>query len=258
MIASEIYAYLDQQAPFQSALSFDNCGLLVGDPQAEVSRCLLCLDVTGKVIDEAVSLGAQLIISHHPVIFAGLKQIRQDSLPARLIRHGLTVISAHTNLDLAEHGVNYQLAKACGLELFSLQRLPADPAAQADGFGLTGTLPKALSPWEFAAAVKAALQSDSIKYTDGGRPVRTVAVSCGSGGFLLEDVLTAETDALVTAEVKHHQFLLAQEAGLTLLDAGHFETENIILPPLCEALEEAFPQAEFLISRAGTNPVRYL
>lgn len=258
MKVSDIYTYLDQQAPFGSALSYDNCGILIGDPEAEVSCCLLCLDVTGEVIDEAVRLGAQLILSHHPVIFQGLKQIRQDSLPVRLIQHNLTVLSAHTNLDVAERGVNYQLAKACGLELGSLQRLPADKASQADGFGLTGMLPEALSPPAFAASVKAALRADSVKFTDGGRPVRTVAVSCGSGGFLLEEALAAGLDALVTAEVKHHQFLLAQEAGLTLLDAGHFETENIIIPPLCEALSKAFPEISFLISQAGGNPVTYL
>ncbi len=258
MKISDIYSYLDQIAPFDTALSFDNCGILVGDPEAEVTTCLVCLDVTNAVIDEAVAVGAELILSHHPVIFEGLKQLPANSIPARLLRQKRTVLSAHTNLDFAACGVNYRLAEACGLMLDALTRIPSEPAAQADGFGLCGKLPQPLSAPDFAASVKAALGAESVKCTLGEKPIRTVAVSCGSGGYLLEEVLNADVDAMVTGEIKHHQFLLAQEAGLTLIDAGHFETEQIVLSPLCEALRKAFPTVRFLVSEAGKSPVTYL
>ncbi len=185
-----------------------------------------------------------------------MKQIKKDDLVYKLIRAGVTVLSAHTNLDLAEQGVNYQLALQCGLLPDTLRRLPAEEAKQADGFGLVGELEAPMQPEEYASFIKQTLSAGSIKFTDGGRKIDTVAVSCGAGCYLLEEAIQAGVDALVTAEVKHHQLLAAKAAGLTLIDAGHYETEQLIVMPLAEALAERFPLVSFYT--AGENPVRYV
>ena len=250
-----IYEYLDSIAPFDTALSYDNCGVLVGSMETEVTRALVCLDVTTAVAEEAAECGAELIISHHPVIFHGLKRIPGDGLIERLVRNHLTVLSAHTNLDIAQYGVNYQLAKACGLCLDTLSRIPAEKERQTDGFGLMGELMEPIMPEQFAGFIKAALSAGSIKYTDGKKEIRTVAVSCGAGSFLLGEAMRAGADALVTAEVKHHELIEAFEKGFTILDAGHYETEQVILTPLAEELAVQFPTVSFYTT--GESPVCY-
>lgn len=252
----DIYRYLDDIAPFDTALSYDNCGILVGSPDAEVKKCLVCLDVTKQVAHEACENDCTLILSHHPVIFHGVKQISTGSLLDILMKSNLTILSAHTNLDMAEKGVNYQLARACGLTDFT--PLPAEAEQQTDGFGLIGRIAEPLLPKEFVRTVKQALNAPCIKYTDGARPIQTVAVSCGSGAFLLDEAIMAGADALVTAEVKHHELLLAKEAGLTLLDAGHYETEQLIVKPLCRMLSDHFGEVSFQPAKSGVNPAAYL
>ena len=256
MTVLDIYRYLDQRAPFSTAMSFDNCGILLGDEAAKVDRALVCLDVTDAVAEEAIECGAELIISHHPVIFHGMKRIMKGDLVYKLIQAGISVISAHTNLDMAEYGVNHQLAMECGLVLGSIRCIPKEEERQADGCGLVGVLEAPMSPEEFGLFVKEVLSADRIKMVDGGKAIETVAVSCGAGSFLLNEAIRAGVDALVTSEVKHHELLTAKAAGLTLIDAGHYETEQIIVTPLAEELAEAFPTVSFYT--AGENPAKYL
>lgn len=255
-VVSDVRDYLDRQAPFDTALSFDNCGILVGDPEAEVRKALVCLDVTEEIAEEAEQCGAELIVSHHPVIFHGMKRILKGDLVYLLIRKGLTVLSAHTNLDMAEYGVNYQLAAYCGIEMNTLHRLPQDTERQSDGFGLAGVLEAPMEPEEYALFIKQALSGKSVKFTNGGHRIKTAAVSCGAGSYLLDDVIHAGVDALVTAEVKHHELLAAKAAGLTVIDAGHYETEQVIITPLAEELAARFPEISFYT--AGENPAQYV
>ena len=258
MKIKDIYHYINEIAPFDTALSYDNCGILLGNPDREVTKCLICLDVTDAVLAEAVRTGAQLIVSHHPVIFHPVKRILADSLISRLLKENIAVLSAHTNLDMAERGVNRQLALRCGLIAETLRKIPADSAQQADGFGLAGNLPQSMMPSDFAAFVKRALGIQRIKYTDGKKEIRTVAVSCGAGGFLMDTVIQSGIDALVTAELKHHELLAAEAAGLTAVDAGHFETEQLIKEPLRQMLAERFGEIDFFCAGEEKNPACYL
>ncbi len=258
MKIKEIYHYINEIAPFDQALDYDNCGILLGDPDKEVKKCLICLDVTETVLKEAVQIGAQLIVSHHPVIFHPVKQILDSSLLSRLIRQNIVVLSAHTNLDMAERGVNYQLALKCGLMPETLRKIPDDTAKQADGFGLAGRLPQPMMPSEFVAFIKQSLGIQRIKYTDGKKEIRTVAISCGAGGFLMDTVIQSGVDALVTAELKHHELLEAVSAGLTAVDAGHFETEQIIKAPLRQMLADRFKEIDFFCAEEEENPACYL
>lgn len=250
----EVYQVLDRFAPFRTQMGFDNAGLLVGDEQAEVTRVLVSLDITLPVIREAAELGAQLIVAHHPVIFDPVKSIvagdpTGDKLVA-LIRNNISAICAHTNLDVAVGGVNDALAEALDLkeiEVFLPDGL--DVQGRPYGLGRIGVMEKPCALPEFAATVKRKLHAGSVRYVDPERPVRRVAVGGGACGGCLRDTWSKGCDVLVTSDVKYDVFLDAEALGIGLIDAGHFPTENVVLPVLCRVLREAFPQLDIQVSR---------
>lgn len=251
----EIYRFLDSKAPFSTQLSFDNAGLLVGRKDWQVERILVALDITEEVALEAAQAGAQLVVSHHPVIWGGAKSVTDETVMGRkllaLLEHGTAAICAHTNLDLAPGGVNDALAAALGLaDAALLQEYGTYPDGRAYGLGVKGRLPQGpVSVGEFAAQVKGRLGAASVRYVDAGRPVERVAVCGGSGSDLAEQALAAGCDTLVTADVKYDPFLDARAMGLNLLDAGHFATENVVCPVLADWLRQAFPQVQVTLSR---------
>lgn len=224
-----IYEFLDSKAPFATAEEWDNVGLLVGSPTDSVSRVLVALDVTTGAIDAAKAVGADLIVTHHPVIFSPLRQLDGDSLPYTLAAAGIGVISAHTNLDKAADGVNDTLAARLGL---------TDVHPTEDGLCRVGTLCEPTDATAFAEAVAATL--DTAVRTNGGNTVSTVAVCGGSGGDYLDD-LADKVDAFVTGEVRHHEWLWANARGVTVIEAGHYATEVPVVDTLCRWLTEAFP-----------------
>ncbi|MDD5952394.1 MAG: Nif3-like dinuclear metal center hexameric protein [Oscillospiraceae bacterium] len=242
-------------APFDTAMSFDNVGTLVGDPQKVVTKVLVSLDVTETVLAEAIAVGAQLIVTHHPVIFTPLKRLSADSLPYRLAESGIAVISAHTNYDLAPEGVNCCLANA--LSLIDVEPLALEEKTGL-AEGLIGTLPgDAMAPEQFAMFVKERLGCGGVKYTVGRGPVKRVAVGCGAGSYLVFDAISHGADGFVTGESKHHELLAAVQGGLTMVDAGHFCTEDVAMMPLLEKLRAQFPAVQFQKS-SQREPVRYV
>lgn len=251
----DIFDFLNVCAPFDSAMSFDNPGLLVGDRKTPVSTVLMALDITPEVVLEGAQLGAQLIISHHPVIFEPLRHMAPGDAPYLLAQNGISAICAHTNLDLAPGGVNTCLAEALGLN-----NVRGFKPYHISGLweGQIGELPREYTPAEFAAYVKAALFCGGLKYVDGGKSIKTVAVCGGTGGGLLEDAVAAGADAFVTADTKHHQQLLAKQFGITLVDAGHFNTEDVVILPLKSSLQEQFPTVHFQKSTEMRDPAQYL
>ena len=249
----QIYDFLNLIAPFDSAMEFDNCGILVGDPHFKVNRVLLSLDITSEVCDEAKKLGAELIISHHPVIFKPLKNIMFNTTVHKLIRYNLSAICAHTNLDMAENGVNFHLAKT--LELKNLKPLSY---FRTYSLGFIGDLKLEMTSKEFAFFVKNRLGCDGIRYTESTKKITKVAVCSGSGGDLVNDAINGNADAFVTGEIKHSQILEANKFDITVVDAGHFKTENLILYPLSTTLKEKFTDVEFHVSDVFTDKVKYL
>ena len=191
------------------------------------------------VVNYAKEIGAQLIITHHPVIFHPIKRVNEDSVVYHLIRSQIAVISAHTNLDIAEGGVNDVLAQAVGLQNISGLEL-LDPAAQSY-LGRIGTLSNSISASEFAALVKESLHARSVKFADAGNKIQKVALCSGSGADCLESALAVGADALLTSEVKQHEYLNAAAAGISIFDAGHFDTEDIVIETLKEKLAGIFP-----------------
>ncbi len=255
----EIYRYIDSFAPFRTALSFDNAGLLVGSANAPVQRTLLALDITAEVVEEAKKRGCQLIISHHPVIFQPVRRLTSESTPYRLAQAGITAICAHTNLDLSPQGVNTALARALALtELQTLRWHTPDCGGEPLAYALYGILKESYTPREFAMYVKHALACEGVRWLSGKKPVKSVALCSGAGGDMVFEAAEQGIDAFVTGEIKHHELLAAGDAGLTVVDAGHFKTEYVVLSPLAKMLQRQFEEVDFLLSTSGTDGVHYL
>ncbi len=247
MIVNDILQAMDAIAPFRLTMDFDNTGLLIGDPNAVVSGVVLALDCTDEVIETAKAQKANLIITHHPVIFHGIKNVRADSVVYQVIRNDMHVISAHTNLDIAEGGVNDCLAAELGLT--QLRGLTATDDEHS--LGRVGTLSTELSAEELAQKAKQILGNVAVRYTDGGKAIRTVAVCGGAGDSELANAISCGADALITGEVAHHIFIEAAHRGMTLIEAGHFHTENVVLNTVRDRLAEQFPDIPFTVHHKG-------
>jgi len=249
----DVYDVLDAFAPFSTQMDFDNAGFLVGRGEREVAKILLSLDITLPVVEEAKRLGAGLVVSHHPVLFHPAKTVCSGDptgeILLALIENGIGAICAHTNLDVAVGGVNDALAQALGLQNIQIL-LPDGTDAQGRPYGLgrVGELQHPVSLPAFAEQVKAALNAGGVRCVDGGRPVSKVAVGGGACGGCLQDAWRQGCDVLVTSDVKYDVFLEAKARGISLIDAGHYPTENVVLPKLKEVLEAAFPELEILTS----------
>lgn len=243
MKIKDIFDYLNSLYPIDTACDFDNVGLLVGDPNLEVNKALITLDCSLSTVKNAVNNRCQLIITHHPVIFDPLKSVLKGSVVFELIQNNISVISMHTNLDIADGGVTDCLCKAIGLNNIS-------PITASDGFLLKSGVTSPVSAKNLAAQVKTAL-GGTVKYVDGGKPINNVLVCSGSGGEFIEDAINGGFDALVTAEVKHHQYLLAADNGISVFDAGHFNTEDIVIEPLKTKLKEKFADIDFLCDHSS-------
>ena len=238
MTIEKIYEFLNEKFPVNTAADFDNPGLLIGDKTADIKSAVLALDCTQSAIDTAIENGAKLIITHHPVIFSGLKAIHSDDIVYTLIKEGISVISMHTNLDIGKDGVCDALAKALNLE-------DIKACDTADGLSFRiGTLKDEMTSDDFAAFVGRQLDT-AVKYV-GENKVKTVGVCSGSASEYMYDAFINGCDAFVTSEIKHHQYLDAYKKGFTLVDAGHFPTEDIIIEPLYEMLSKEFPSVKFI------------
>lgn len=247
--AGEIYEYLKELAPLELQMDFDNSGFQLGRLDAEVNRALLALDVTEEVVGEAIELGAQLIISHHPLIFSKLRSIMDTKL-LRLAENRIAVISMHTNLDIATGGVNDVLITLLGAR--------ADGPLDPDNCGRVGELPEAQQFDSFLRFCKTALDSKGLRYYDAGRPVKRLAVMGGSGGDYIGCAAEKGCDTYVTADIKYHQFLEAKELGINLIDGDHFCTENPVIPSLCEKLRHEFPDVCFTVSARHGQVISFI
>ena len=262
---TEIYHMLDEAAPFETQMSFDNAGFLVGHGERAVDRLLVALDITLDVIREAEEWGAQLIVSHHPVIFFPVKRVTDGDPVGRkllaLSEGGIAAICAHTNLDAALGGVNDCLARAVGLHgIGQLHQDGVDRLGRPYGIGRVGTLERETAPAlpDFAREVKEALGANGVRFVDAGRPVRKVAVGGGACADMVGDALALGCDTFVTSDVKYDGFLDARALGINLIDAGHFPTENVVVAPLAELLRSQLPGAEVRVSARHHEVFSYL
>lgn len=248
MTVNDIFDYLNSLYPVNTACDFDNPGILVGDKSAEVQRAVISLDCTDSSIEKAVENRCQLIITHHPVIFEPLKNVLSDSPVYRLIKNGISVISMHTNLDIGKGGVNDTLCEVLGLK--NTEKYSAD-----DGFPLnTGLLPVQMTPEQLAGYIKEKL-GGHIKYSSGNKNINRVLVCSGSGGSYFTELIRSGCDAIITADVKHNVFIDAARLGKSVFDAGHFETEDIVINRLNDMLCGHFKNIEFFTDH--TSGIKY-
>lgn len=260
----EIYQYLDGLAPFSLQMDFDNAGFLVGRGDRQVTRLLVSLDITEEVVAEAAELGCQLIVSHHPVIFFPAKSITDADPTGRtllaLAERQIAAVCAHTNLDAVHGGVNDALAQKLGLvQIEQLKQDGVDASGRPYGIGRVGnTAGVPMYAPAFAAFVKEALGANGVRYVDARRPVRRVAVGGGACADMLKDALAMGCDTFVTADVKYNGFLDAKALGVNLVDAGHYPTEQVVVPVLAKWLESGFPKVEVLTTQRHKEVFSYL
>lgn len=258
----DIYKVLFDFAPAGMKLDWDNVGLACGHFDAAVRKILVALDPMPDVFEEAKARGCELVVTHHPLLFEGVKQVNSDSYAGKcllyLIENGIAVMNLHTNLDCCPGGVNDVLAQKLELENVELLN-PMGTDRQGRPYGLlrTGTV-REQSAAQFASFVKTALSCPGVRFADAGKRVVRVAVGGGSCGSELDAVLAAGCDTFVTADLKYNHFEEAKYRGLNLIDAGHFETEN----PVCEVLErilrEAFPEIPVFRAQKHADETQFL
>jgi len=259
---ADILKFIESIAPPYMAESWDNVGLLCGRKEKPVTKILVALDPFASVIDQAIREGADLIVTHHPLIFRDkLMAVNEDTQTGEnlltLMEHGIAAINAHTNLDLAPGGVNDILAATLGLGDVQIIR-PEGTDEQGRPYGLlrSGTVaPQALEA--FLAHVKQALGCDGLRYVNSGKAVSKVAVGGGSCADGMQEALEAGCDTFVTADVKYNQFRTAYEIGINLIDAGHFHTENPTMPVLAAKLRRAFPEVEVKFCENHTDCMKF-
>ena len=250
----EIESVLYDWAPKELAASWDNVGLLVGDPEAGVKTVLVALDITQQVVEEAVELGAELIVAHHPVMNCAwhpVQTLREDDHLGKklrtLIRGNISAICMHTNLDAAEGGVNDVLAEKLGLTEIS-------PLGE-DGIGRIGVLNEEKNLAEYTSFVVKSLGCHGARVRDGGKYVCKVAVGGGACGSYISAAKSKGCDTFVTSDLKYNDFLDTE--GLNLIDAGHFPTENVICPVIAERLSKAFADLNVVVSASHKEAMEY-
>ena len=250
---NDILNYIETLAPRELKMDWDNVGLNCGSRNAPVRKIMVALDPFEHVCNEAVAWQADLLVTHHPLIFRPLPMVTDDAAITRglmeLIRHNIGHICAHTNLDCAPGGVNDALAAVLGLE-------NVQPLGAYGGMMRYGDVPEQ-SLTQFLGFVKEQLHCDGLRYCDGGKPVHKVAVGGGSCSDGLYDALHAGCDTFVTSDVKYNGFWDAKEQGLSLIDAGHFHTENPVIAVLAAKISAQFPEIEVKISETHWDCMKY-
>lgn len=246
----DILNFTETFAPLDTQMDFDNCGLLIGNTDTQVSKVIVTLDITDSVVEEAIRAQAKLIISHHPVIFSPLKRINGNSVVYKLIRNGIDAICLHTNLDLSPNfGVNTCLADAVGVKNY--QFIEGECL-------LIGELNKEITTSEFAKNVKSALNCNGLRFSNGNKKIKNVAICSGSGGDYVSLATKHKADVLLTGEIKHHEILLANSLDLAIIDASHYRTEDIVIAPLCSKLQAEFPDIEFVKSSTFSDNIQFI
>lgn len=239
----DFYDFLNSIAPFETQEDWDNSGMLVGDMDAEVKKVAVVLDITHEEIKKAKAIGADLIISHHPVIFNPIKSVTSGSVPYELVASSINALCCHTPLDIADGGTNDSLAKLLGIEVTRTE----DPILRL------GTVEPTTA--ENLAGKIAKTLNTKVRYADAGRKIEKIAICTGAGCSLIE--AAGEIDAFITGDASHHNFLDCIQAGITLIAAGHYETEIVVVPVLVKKLQAQFPDIE-IIDIKQENPIKFI
>lgn len=249
-LVKDIYGFLDTVAPFENKCDWDNCGLLVGDRDKAVNKIGFTLDLTHDTLKKAADEGVDLIITHHPVIFKPQSSFLKNNVAYEAAVKGISVISAHTCYDCAEEGVSYILAEILGLENITEVETEEQPSCVRIGS-------VAETDAENLAVLVAEKLGTTVRLSSAENTIKTVAVCGGSGGDFIYDAVKAGADAYVTGDLSHHHFLAARETGMTVIAAGHFETENPSVIPLMNKVSERFSDIKTIYLKQE-NPIKFI
>lgn len=252
MLARDIVRPIEEFAPLALQESWDNCGFSVGDPDREVTGALVALDCTEAVLDEAISLGCDIIITHHPLIFKGLKSITPVDMAGRIvtraIKHDISIYAAHTNMDKAVNGVSGLMADK--LHLRNRAQLTAD------GLGVVGDLEEPLTAMDLVYMVKERFGVDNLRSSamiEG--KISRVAVCGGSGRQFITEAMAKGAQVYITGDITYHEFYC--EKGFMVMDIGHYLSEYDVVGLFAEILCKKFPKFAVSISRRNNNPIYY-
>lgn len=260
MKLAEVINYLDYELHPEYQEDYDNAGFLLGNPMVEYSGALVALDLTMDVIDEAHELGLNLIATHHPFIYSGVKRITTMDLTGRmihrLIEYGISVYAAHTNLDNLKWGISGTLAEKLGMTKYRVLRVAEGKMNENVGGGVIGTLEKPIPTKEFINKIKEVLQIKNLRCSPLCKnEIRKVALCGGSGSFMIGDAIKNGADIYVTSDLKYHDFQRA-ENRIILCDAGHYETEQFAKEIIYYVISKKFSNFACRISDSGNPYVR--
>ena len=261
MKVRQVLDALEQYAPLPLQDGFDNAGLQIGlTEEQEVTRVLLCLDVTEAIIDEAADLGCNLIIAHHPLLFHGLKSFTGKSYVERCvvkaIRKGIAIYAAHTNMDNALQGVNYRIAQKIGMS--NLQFLEEKNTPIQGGAGVIGELPVAEDALHFMERIKTTFGIQCLRHNGlHDKKIKRIALCGGAGGFMFSQAIAQQADAFLTGEMRYHDYF-GHENDLLIAEMGHYESEQYTIELFEEILHEQFPLIDTVKTSLNTNPIKYL
>lgn len=257
----DIAASIEEFAPKSLQESYDNAGLQVGNPDMQVSAILLCLDVTEEILREAEKRECNMIVSHHPLIFKGIKSLTGQTPEQRIVMEALkkniSIYSAHTNLDSAFEGVSYEMAHC--LNLRNIRPLCPREEGAKEGLGVVGLTASPVPRLEFLRNVKETFNVSDLRYSAQSPHlvVRTVALCGGSGASFIKDAINAKADIYISGDIKYHDFT-TYSSEIILADIGHYESELCSRGILSRIIREAFPDCLVYFSETDTNPVKIL
>ena len=243
-LVKDIYNYINKIAPYDEMEDWDNSGFILGNIKKEVKTVVMSLDATKAAVAFSKSVDADLLLTHHPIIFGGVKKIKSDSAIYQLINNDIACMCAHTSFDKANGGINDNLALL--LELKNTRKLE-------NGYVVVGELENEMSIDDFATFVSNSLDVHALRYTDTDKMIKTVALGGGACGEFIDDAMQ-NADCFVSSDLKYHQMLDASEENFALINAGHFVTENKAFLMLKNKLEKEFEQVEFIVAPVQ-NPV---
>ena len=258
----EVTNFLEQYAPLEYQETYDNCGLIIGDANAEIKGVLITLDCIESVIDEAIATGCNLIVAHHPIIFSGLKKINGKNYIERTvikaIKNDIAIYAIHTNLDNVHNGVSAKIADKLGLENCKVLAPKNEVENSSVGSGILGTLKTPISSTDFLKQLKSSMQTNCVRHTALVKDeIKTVAVCGGSGSFLLQNAIVEKADIFITADFKYHEFFDA-ENHIIIADIGHYESEQFTKELIYDLLTKNFTKFAVRLSKVNTNPIKYL
>lgn len=257
---TNIYNSLNEIAPFCYMDKDDNSGLLVGNMDKPVSEIVLALDITKDVVEEANSRGADVIISHHPVIYHPLKKLSENNPACLAFRYGISCICSHSPLDIANGGINdiiFDMIKK-PLRLKDSTEVLCPEHSDGSGYGKVCESESEFISDEFARILKNVFGCTYVRFTQSSRKVKKIAFCSGGAGYMLTDAIAKGADAYFTGDTKHDQLITAKNEDVTLVDCGHFHTENIVIPYLKKKLEQKLGKIEIIIADSGTDPACYI